>query len=101
MSMSQLYQGEEKCRICMKQKRPLQSLQHQKKQYFEALDLVVNCMKDRFDQPGYQVYRHLEDVLLKSVRGDKTCKEDLHFVIKFYCDDLDQTSQSLQLETIT
>lgn len=72
-----------------------------RQQYFEALDLVVNCVKDRFDQPGYQVYRHLEDVLLKSVRGDKTYTEDLDFVIKFYCDDLDQTSLSSQLETFT
>ena len=23
--------------------------------YFEALDLAVNCIKDRFDQPGYKV----------------------------------------------
>ena len=38
-----------------------------RQQYFEALDLVVSCVKDRFNQPGYQVYRHLEDVLLKCV----------------------------------
>ena len=30
-----------------------------RQQNFEALDLVVNCVKDRFNQPGYQVYRHL------------------------------------------
>ena len=30
-----------------------------RQQHFEALDLVVNCVKDRFNQPGYQVYRHL------------------------------------------
>ncbi|XP_062585373.1 zinc finger MYM-type protein 1-like [Saccostrea cucullata] len=72
-----------------------------RQQYFEALDLVVNCVKDRFDQPGYQVYRHLEDVLLKSVRGDKTYKEDLDFVLKFYGDDLDKTSLSSQLDTFT
>ena len=27
--------------------------------YFEAIDLVVNCIKDHFEQPGYEVYRNL------------------------------------------
>lgn len=69
--------------------------------YYEALDLVMNCVKERFDQPGFRVYRHLEDVLLKSVRGDKTFKEDLDFILDFYKDDLDKTSLSSQLETFT
>lgn len=30
--------------------------------YYEALDLVMSCVKERFDQPGFRVYRHLEDV---------------------------------------
>ena len=29
--------------------------------YFEAIDLV-NCIKDRFEQPGYEVYRNLEQL---------------------------------------
>ncbi len=29
-----------------------------KRIYFEALDLTVSCIKDRFEQPGYRVYRH-------------------------------------------
>lgn len=69
--------------------------------YYEALDLVMSCLKERFDQPGFRVYRHLEDVLLKSVRGDKTFKEDLDFILDFYKDDLDKTSFSSQLETFT
>nr|XP_034336066.1 zinc finger MYM-type protein 1-like [Crassostrea gigas] len=69
--------------------------------YYEALDLVMSCVKERFDQPGFRVYRHLEDVLLKSVRGDKTFKEDLDFILDFYKDDLDKTSLSSQLETFT
>lgn len=43
--------------------------------YYEALDLVMNCVKERFDQPGFRVYRHLEDVLLKSVRGTRHSKK--------------------------
>ena len=33
---------------------------HYRQQYFEALDLILACMKDRFDQTGYRVYRNLE-----------------------------------------
>lgn len=69
--------------------------------YYKALDLVMSCVMERFDQPGFRVCRHLEDVLLKSVRGDKTFKEDLDFILDFYKDDLDKTSLLSQLETFT
>nr|XP_011435340.2 zinc finger MYM-type protein 1-like [Crassostrea gigas] len=72
-----------------------------KQMYYKALDLVMSCVKERFDQPGFRVYRHLEDVLLKSVRCDKTFKEDLDFILDFYKDDLDKTSLLSQLETFT
>ena len=26
--------------------------------YYEAIDLVVNCITDRFNQPGYRIYVH-------------------------------------------
>ena len=31
--------------------------------YFEAFDRVICAIKDRFNQPGYAVYRNLEDLL--------------------------------------
>lgn len=27
-----------------------------KQYYFEAIDLIINCIRDRFDQPGYKIY---------------------------------------------
>lgn len=38
--------------------------------YFEALDLIVCSIKERFDQPGYKVYSNLECVLVKAVKKD-------------------------------
>ena len=35
-------------------------LQH----YFECLDTVVGCIRDRFNQPGYRALKNLEDLLL-------------------------------------
>ena len=32
--------------------------------YFEALDYAISSIKDRFDQPGFQVYKNLEELLV-------------------------------------
>ena len=34
--------------------------------YFEVIDLAVNGIKDRFDQPGYKVYCNLQQLLFKA-----------------------------------
>ena len=34
--------------------------------YFEAVDTVTSCIKQRFDQPGYKQYSILETLLLKA-----------------------------------
>ena len=39
--------------------------------YFEALDLVIEAIKDRFDQPGYAIYRNLEELLVKGAAGEE------------------------------
>ena len=36
--------------------------------YYEAIDLVVGCIQNRFDQPGYRIYRSLEAVLVKACK---------------------------------
>eukprot|EP00731_Ephydatia_muelleri_P022017 Em0014g608a len=42
----------------------LKTYRHQ--EYYEALDLSVGCIKDRFYQPGYLVYCHLQNLKLKA-----------------------------------
>ena len=44
--------------------RPIKSLYRQ--QYFEAIDLIVTCIEDRFNQPGYKTYQSLQSLLLKA-----------------------------------
>ena len=46
---------------------PTTIIDHYRRIYYEALDLVVQGITDRFQQPGYQIYRNLEDLLLKFV----------------------------------
>ena len=36
--------------------------------YYEALDLIVNAIQARFDQPGFKMYRNLQDHLPKLSR---------------------------------
>lgn len=50
-----------------------------RQKYFEAFDLAINCIKDRFDQKGYRSYKHLENLLLKTVNNDQSVSEDLDF----------------------
>jgi len=38
--------------------------------FYEAFDLVINCIQDRFDQPGFYVYKNLQDILLCGITGD-------------------------------
>ena len=68
--------------------------------YFEALDLLVSSIKDRFDQPGYKVYSNLEALLVKSSNGQK-CDEELQFVKDFYKDDFDTEQLSIQLQVLS
>ena len=50
---------------------------------YEALDLIINCIKNRFDQPGYRVYRQLQDLLMKAASQQDYLLE-YDFVSKFY-----------------
>ena len=60
---------------------------HYKMLYYEALYLVTEAIMERFNQPGYKVYRNLEDLILKTCR-EQQCEEELDFVCNFYESDL-------------
>ena len=38
--------------------------------YFEAQDLVISCVKTRFDEPGYKKIKNVEQLLVKGVQSD-------------------------------
>lgn len=67
--------------------------------YFETLDLAINFILDRFNQPGYKVYSHLESVLLNAVNGNDFL-EHLDYVCNFYEEDLERNSLLTQLQTL-
>ena len=54
-----------------------------RKEYFSVLDLVINYINNHFQQPGYGVYKHLQELLLKAACG-KDYVSELQFVTTFY-----------------
>ena len=67
--------------------------------YFEALDNVIQGLQDRFNQPGYAAYSHLEQLLIKACQGDDF-EEDLTFCCNLYGDDVEKNLLEAQLHTL-
>ena len=69
-----------------------------RQRYYEALDLLITFLADRFDQPGYRIYRNLQILLFKAC-NQEDCEEALEVVCNFYRDDLDRNQLRTQLQT--
>ena len=67
--------------------------------YFEAVDLIVNCIKQRFDQPGYNVYKNMEQLLLNTIT-DQEYSAEFTAVVEKYGSDFDAAQLGTQLETL-
>ena len=70
---------------------------HYRSIYFEALDYAVSSIKDRFDQPGFQVYKNLEELLVKAANKQDYSTE-LKEVLTLYGDDFDESELTTQLQ---
>ena len=57
-----------------------------RRQYYAALDRVITCIKERFEEKDYEMYTTLEQLLIKATLG-KSFEEELRKVIGFYHDD--------------
>ena len=64
--------------------------------YFEALDLIIQCIDDRFNQPGYRLYSALETLLVKG------CKQVEHQdeLNQLYDKDIKYDNLEVQFQTI-
>ena len=71
-----------------------------RQKYFEALDLCIAMIKDHFEQPGYAVYRNLEEVLVMAANGNPH-EEQLKAIHDFYGDDIDFSLVSVQLQSLS
>ena len=67
--------------------------------YINSIDNITNGIKDRFDQPDYKIYVHLENLLLKAARKQDFSSDFLK-VISFYKEDFDKSALQLHLEIL-
>ncbi|CAB4016714.1 Hypothetical predicted protein [Paramuricea clavata] len=58
-----------------------------RKIYYEALDLIVSAINERFDQPSFKAYAKLEALLLKSLKSEDISYE-MAFVKEVYHQDI-------------
>ena len=71
--------------------------EHYRVEYFEAIDLAINSIQYRFDQPGYTIYRNLEAMLLNaSIQKDYSI--ELSEVVSLYKDDISLYDLRCQLQ---
>ena len=68
-------------------------------QYYEALDATIFSIKNRFDQPGYKMYKNLESTLVGAANG-QMFGEWLDSITTFYKDDFDRSVLSAQLQNL-
>ena len=72
---------------------------HFKQIYFEALDAIVNAINDRFDQPAFELFSQVEQLLLKSVKKQDVT-DKLKMVEKHFKNDYDEESLIAELQLL-
>ena len=70
-----------------------------RRKYFAALDSVITCIKEQFEQKDYKMYATLEQLLIKAILGE-SIEEELQKVIGFYHDDFNDDILRVQLRTL-
>ena len=60
---------------------------HYRQMYYEAIDVVVALIKDRFNQPSYKAFAALETLLLSVIDG-KPFEDEMRHLQTIYGDDI-------------
>ena len=76
--MSTSYSEKEKFRVVMRMKKLLQNLYSQLRNaaanfffFYQAVDMVANCIRDRFQQKDYiETLQTMENLLLKALHDE-------------------------------
>ena len=61
---------------------------------------MIASIQDRFDQPGYKMYRNLQELLVKAAKK-KCYDEEYDIVVNFYGDYLNSSLLKSQLKVVT
>ena len=66
---------------------------HYKVIYYETIDTVISCIRNRFEQEGYKMYCKVEQLLLK----ENLSEEEVDDVLQFYGSDFHKEKLLTQL----
>ena len=67
--------------------------------FFEVLDLVINCIEDRFNQKDYRMYATCEQLLIKAVKKEDF-SDEISGVMDFYNDKFNARMIKIQLQLL-
>ena len=79
---------------------PVEPKAHYRQMYYQAIDLVIAAINNRFNQADYDIYAKLEQVLLLAATNGNYSRE-LTEVTKFYKDDFNKSDLETQLEILS
>ena len=65
--------------------------------YYEAIDLVTNAIRQRFDQPGFKPYSIMETLLLNALKPGIDVTDELKYMLEKYAEDVNVTLLKAQL----
>ena len=67
--------------------------------YFEAIDLAVTSIKNRFDHKGYKTFSQLEQLLFKACAGENF-ENELDFICDFFFENFEKDDLAAELSTL-
>ena len=64
------------------------------------MDLIINCIKERFDQPGYGIYKNLQEIIIKSIKKENY-DDSFNVVVSLYQSDINPDQLRVHLDTLS
>ena len=77
---------------------PTNPRDHYREKFYQAVDVMVSSVNDRFDQPSFKVFEKLESLMIKALNGQDTSSE-VKFVKETFGTDIDVDDLVVELST--
>ena len=71
---------------------------HYRKQFYQAIDVLISSVRDRFNQPSFLVFENLESLLIKTFKGEETLAE-MKIAREKYATDINMSDLNVELTT--
>ena len=71
---------------------------HYRKQFYQAIDVLIFSVRDRFDQPSFLVFENLESLLIKTLKGEETSAE-MKIAREKYATNVNMSDLNVELAT--